>query len=96
LINAHARHPQAITLKDGTTVLTWDETFKTEAGFINKIGIQFKSLDGIERTKYVTTEKEDCDHAVLVETNDNNVILSWTQRTIEDEVSQVYETLITY
>jgi len=96
LINPHARHPQAITLKDGTIVLTWDETFKTEAGFINKIGITFKPVDGTESTEYITTEKEDCNHPVLIETNNNKVILSWTQRTIENEVSQIYQTLISY
>jgi hypothetical protein len=96
LINPHARHPQAITIKNGTTVLTWDETFKTEAGFINKIGVTFKAVDGTEHTEYITTEKEDCNHPVLIETSNNKVLLSWTQKTIKDEVSQIYQTLITY
>jgi len=96
LINPHARHPQAITLKNDVNVLTWDETFKTENGFIDKIGIKFKNLDGTEHIKYVTTINEDCNHPVLVEADNGSVILSWTQKTLKNEVSQVYQTVVTY
>ncbi len=96
LINPHARHPQAITLENGTLVLAWDETFKTEAGFINKIGVRFTTLDGTELIKYITTEKEDCDHPVLVETDNHSVLISWTQKTIKEEVSQIYQITISY
>jgi len=96
LINPHARHPQAITLKNGVSVLTWDETFKTEDGFIDKIGIKFQNLDGTEHIKYVTTANEDCNHPVLVEAANGSVILSWTQKTLKNEVSQVHQAVVTY
>lgn len=94
LINPHARHPQAIDLENGTIVLAWDETFKTKDGYINKIGILFKSADGKEEIKYITNESEDCNHPVLVETSNNNIVISWTQRNLNEEFSHVYQTLI--
>lgn len=96
LVNPHARHPQAITLKNGITVLTWDETFKTEEGFINKIGLLIKNKNGTETIKYITTDSEDCNHPVLVETDNNSVLISWTQRKLEEELSQVYQTTISF
>lgn len=96
LINPHARHPQAITLKNGTHVLSWDETFKTSEGFINKIGIRFKTLDGKESVKYITTEHEDCNHPVLIESIDSQVVLAWVQKTILNETAQVYHTAVSF
>jgi len=94
LVNPHARHPQSITLKNGTIVLTWDETFKTKMGYINKIGVLFKTTDGKVTTKYITTENEDCNYPVLTKTKDENILLSWIQKPIKGGISQVYQTLI--
>jgi hypothetical protein len=94
LINPHARHPQAITLKNGTIVLTWDETFKTEEGYINKIGVMFRKKDGTNNIEYLTSEKVDSSHPVLLEVENNCVLISWTQRILEQDNTKVYYKIV--
>jgi hypothetical protein len=78
-INPHARHPQATTLQDGSTILVWDETFKTDKAYINKIGLMHQTSDS-NYVQYLTPDSLDCNYPVVNVSATNKVKVSWTQK----------------
>ena len=75
LINPHARHPQVISTKNNDLVLVWDETFKTDSAYVDRIGITI----GESKKKYISAEEVNSDHPVLSELGDSRILVVWAQ-----------------
>ncbi len=74
MINPHGRHPQVISAAD-KTILVWDETFKTDSTYIDRIGIKFEN----EPNEYISSFENNADHPVLAKLNDKNVLVVWAE-----------------
>ena len=79
LLNSHARHPQAIALKNNNLAIVWDETFKTESTYLDRIGLMIRDKSGKDRTEYISSEKNNSDHPVLLEMSDGSILVVWAE-----------------
>jgi hypothetical protein len=91
LFSPHARHPQTTTLSDGTLALVWDENFKTEKSYTNRIGL-FLQKSGKEEKKYITSNQVSADHPVIMGLENDKILVAWVQK--EKGQSQVYYKVI--
>lgn len=76
LINPHARHPQSAQLNNnGNIVLVWDENFKTDKAYINKVGVSFQ-----DSTYFITADSVDASHPVVQSFPNGGFVTAWTQK----------------
>jgi len=92
LLNAHARHPQATTLSNGNIAVAWDETFKTETSYVDRIGLRLYNNKNHPEVQYITGDSLNSKHPVLLSLEDQNIIVAWTQQTADN--SHVYYKII--
>lgn len=74
LVNPHAQHPQVRSL-EGKIVLVWDETFKTDSTYIDRIGMQV----GQDERTYISSEEHSSDHPVLSILENGDILLVWVE-----------------
>lgn len=75
LINPHARHPQVISAKNEDLVLVWDETFKTDSTYLDRIGFG----RGNNPVEYISKETINSDHPVLTELPNGGIVVVWVE-----------------
>ncbi len=92
LINAHARHPQASSLSNGKAVLVWDENFKTNTSYINRIGVMVCNTE--KKANYITPMTIDADHPVVLGLNKNKILVAWVQ--FQNNKSEIVTQLISF
>jgi hypothetical protein len=80
LMNPHARHPQAISLPNDEIAIVWDESFKTNSSYCNRIGLLIKSKNGEGIPTYITPDSVDASYPVILELSNGNILVSWTQK----------------
>lgn len=74
-INTHARHPQTTTSNNGVVILVWDENFKTNTTYVNRIGVLGSNNDRI----YITPDTVDADHPVVLALANGKSLVAWSQ-----------------
>jgi hypothetical protein len=74
-------HPQMASMTDGSLVITWDETIKTDTSINKRIGIQKRSQQGKEvLKKFITPGSGSSSFPVLTALNDNKCLVAYTMK----------------
>ena len=88
LLNKNAKHPQTASLRNGGIAVVWEETFKSDSTFINRLGFSVNN----KNHKYITPITTDCSYPVTLGLKQNKAMVAWTQK--NKNHSQIYYKLV--
>jgi len=88
LLNKNAKHPQTASLRNGGIAVVWEETFKSDSTFINRLGFSANN----KNPKYITPDSVNCSYPVALGIKNNKVLVAWSQK--DKKLTQVYFKLI--
>ena len=93
LFSPHGRHPQIVSNKTGEIAVVWDEIFKTDSNYVNRIGLMFQNENGTGEKRFISSESVDASYPVILSVNNDKTLVAWFEK--DDEDYRVVYSLIT-
>ena len=79
--------------KTGEIAVVWDEIFKTDSNYVNRIGLMFQNENGTGEKRFISSESVDASYPVILSVNNDKTLVAWFEK--DDEDYRVVYSLIT-